>query len=235
MCADLHIHTCLSPCAEEEMSPSAVVRWARERGIDIIAICDHNTAENVEAARRAAQETELAVIGGMELTSREEVHLLGLFDRSEDLASVQRIIYENLAGENEPEVFGEQLVMDENDRVVSHNRRLLIGATELTLAALVRLIHDYRGLAIASHIDRPSFSVLSQLGFIPQNLKLDAVEIHSTRPSDVPEHLSVIRSSDAHRRDEVGSRCTRFLIEDGTVSEIARALSQTDKRRIVSE
>jgi len=231
--ADLHIHTCLSPCADSEMSPSTVARRARERGLDLIAVCDHNCAENVEAVRRAADRAGPAVIGGMEITSREEVHVLGLFQDDRLLSAAQDVIYDNLQGENDPDAFGEQLVMDAYDRTIGHNPRLLIGATELTLDQVVRTIHEFGGIAIAAHVDRPSFSVISQLGFIPANVGLDAVEACSDRLPALPEGLPVVFSSDAHRPEEIGVRRTSFLVEDGTASEIGMALRMAAGRRIL--
>ena len=245
--ADLHIHTCLSPCADNEMSPSTVVRLAQERGLDLIAICDHNSAENVEAAARAAMGTGLAVIGGMEITSREEVHVLGLFQNDRALRSAQEVVYDHLQGENDPEAFGEQLVMNERGEVVRHNPRLLLGATAFTLEEVVRTIHDLGGLAIASHVDRPSFSIISQLGFIPDGLGLDAVEVCSehvpaaagepTCPPwrAIPEGLAVVRSSDAHRLEEIGAERTRFLVAEPTASEIGLALKQVQGRMVMAE
>ena len=233
--ADLHIHTCLSPCAEREMSPSSVVRQARERGLDLIAICDHNSAENVAAVSRAAEKAGLAVIGGMEIASREEVHVLGLFHEEHPLREAQSVVYDNLPGENDPASFGEQLVMDAEDRVLRHNRRLLIGATDLTLDEVVLTVHEFGGMAIASHVDRPSFSILSQLGFIPEGLGLDGVEVGSASVPTLPDSLPVIFSSDAHRLSAIGARRTRFLVEDGTASEIEMALRGPQGRRVVTE
>jgi len=217
------------------MSPSTVVRQGLEKGLDLVAICDHNSAENVEAVRRAAQGTALAVIGGMEICSREEVHVLGLFRNDRDVRSAQDVVYDSLRGENDPEAFGEQLVVNERDEVVCHNPRFLLGAIDLTLEEVVRTIHRLGGIAIASHIDRPSFSVISQLGFVPPGLGLDAVEVCSEDVPTIPENLAVIRSSDAHRPEEIGARRTRFLVERPTASEIALGLGQTDGRRIVVE
>ena len=233
--ADLHIHTCLSPCAEREMSPSNIVRLSKERGLDVIAICDHNCAENVLATRRAAEKVGLAVIGGMEITTQEEVHMLGLFADDSSLTAVQNLVYAHLFGENEPEIFGEQLVMDEQDNVIAHNRRLLIGATNLTLEEVVQTIHEFGGIAIASHVDRPSFSVTSQLGFIPDGLGLDGIEVSSWSALPPPGDLPVICSSDAHRSGEIGTRCTRFLMKAPTVSEIRMALKHIGGRRILTE
>ena len=232
--ADLHIHTCLSPCADREMSPPAVVRRGCERGLHVIAVCDHNSAENVEATSRAAASTGLAVIGGIEISTREEVHVLGLFGDDEGLRSAQEVVYENLAGENDPETFCEQLVMNERGEVVRHNGRLLIGATGLSLEETVRTIHRLGGVAIAAHVDRPSFSLLSQLGFIPAGLGLDGVEVCCDVPPAVPEDLAVVRSSDAHRPEEIGARYTRFLVERPTASEIGMALRRMEGRRIAT-
>ena len=215
------------------MSPSTVVRQAIWRGLDLIAICDHNSAENVEAVSRAGEKAGLAVIGGMEITSREEVHVLGLFGEKRLLNSAQDVVYDHLAGENDPDTFGPQLVMDEHDKVIRHNRKLLIGATDLTLSEVVATVHELGGMAIASHVDRPSFSVISQLGFIPPDLGLDAVEVCSEDAPGIPEGLAVISSSDAHRPEEIGVRSTRFLVERPTCSEIGLALGEAQGRRIL--
>ncbi|MHC4713304.1 MAG: PHP domain-containing protein [Planctomycetota bacterium] len=232
--ADLHVHTCLSPCAEREMSPRAVVTYAREKGLDLIAICDHNSAENVEAAGRAGEQVGLAVVPGMEITSREEVHVLGLFEQDTLLYRMQQVVYDNLPGENDPDTFGEQLVMDDCERVVGRNHRLLIGATQLTLQEVVRAIHEFEGLAIAAHVDRPSFSVLSQLGFIPDGLGLDGVEVCSNETPAACEGMPAIFSSDGHRPEEIGARHTRFQMERPTAGEIRMALKGLGGRGILA-
>ncbi len=202
--------------------------------MDIIAVCDHNSAENVEAVRRAAEKVELAVIGGMEITSREEVHVLALFRKQKHLIAAQDMVYESLPGENDPDFFGEQLVMDAEDHVVRQNQKLLIGATELTLGEVVDMIHALEGIAIASHVDRPSFSVLSQLGFIPEDLGLDGVEVCFGRIPALSRNLPVISSSDAHRLEQIGMKHTCFLVASGAASEIGLALKQTRGRALLS-
>ena len=199
----------------------------------MIAICDHNSAENVEAVSRAGKKAGLAVIGGMEITSREEVHVLGLFGEKRLLREAQDVVYDNLPGENDPEAFGRQLIIDEQDNIIGHNRRLLIGATDLTLDEVVRTVHEFGGIAIASHVDRPSFSVLSQLGFIPDGLGLDGVEVCSDDVPGLPEGMPVVNSSDAHRPEDIGARCTRFLLERATSPEIGLALARKKGRRIL--
>lgn len=222
--ADLHVHTCLSPCADDRMQATAIVQRAKTMGLDMIGICDHNSAENVAAVAKAGRREGLSVIGGMEITSREEAHILGLFEDERDLMRMQEVVYENLPGENSEEAFGPQTVIDEWDRVVGANRRLLIGATTLTVEQVVEAIHERSGLAIASHVDRERFSLIGQLGFIPEGLSLDALEV--SRPSTMQQEYDypVVTSSDAHFLEDIGRNCTCFTLEDLSVSEIRKAL-----------
>ncbi len=230
--ADLHIHTCLSPCAEPEMVPTAIVGQARALGLDMIAICDHNSAENAAAVARAGRRESIAVIPGIEITSREEVHILGLFRTEKELMSIQAVVYENLSGENDERVFGSQTIVDEYDRPAGVNTRLLMGATDLSLEEVVQAIHDFGGLAIASHVDRPSFGLIGQLGFVPEGLKLDALEVSPRAPIRKWDDLPVVTSSDAHCLKDIARSSTLFFLKEGTVGEIAKALRKEDGRRV---
>ncbi len=238
--ADLHLHTCLSPCADETMVPLAIVKAAQKRGLDVVGICDHNSTRNVMAVRRAGQREGLPVIGGVEVTSAEEVHVLALFDRQSDLDKMQQLIDQNLGGENNPELFGEQHVCDENGFVVGREMKLLIGATKLGVEDVVASIHDFGGLAIASHVDRERFSLIGQLGFVPEGLHMDALEIstlHSIRQAvnDLPQvrGYPLVSFSDAHRLDEIGTTFTTFTGISPSVAELAGALASEDGRQIV--
>ncbi|HOO46482.1 MAG TPA: PHP domain-containing protein, partial [Deltaproteobacteria bacterium] len=153
---NLHVHTCLSPCGDLDMHAGAIVEEALLQKLDIIAVCDHNTAENVCYVTKAAENTPLCVIPGMEVTTREEVHVLALFEQIEDLEKLQAYVYEHLSGLNDEKAFGMQVIVNEIGEVEGFNERLLIGATEVSLESLVDKIHEYGGLAIAAHIDRPS-------------------------------------------------------------------------------
>ena len=174
---DLHVHTCLSPCADLDMHPMALVQRALEAKLDMIAICDHNSSENVLFTMKAARGANLKILPGMEITTSEEVHILAIFDSLDNLTLMQNLVYQHLTGENDEKRFGVQAIVNENGEVEGINNKLLIGATDLPLDTLLISIHELDGLAIAAHIDRESFSVLSQLGFIDEKIKFDALEI----------------------------------------------------------
>ncbi len=239
--ADLHIHTCLSPCGDMEMTPKKIVEKAISKGLDVIGICDHNSSENVIAVKKAGEKNNLKVLGGMEVTSKEEVHILALFDEDKNLSELQKIVYKNLPGVNDEEHFGYQLVVDEQDEIIDLNKKLLIGATDLTVDRIVELIHSLNGLAIASHVDRERFSLIGQLGFVPEGLELDSLEL-SPRYMSGKEKLEfpmalgfpLVTFSDAHLPDDIGKTSTTFLLNDITVIELKKALKNQDGRSILT-
>jgi len=236
---DLHVHTCLSPCADLEMYPSAVVEKSIAEKLDIIAICDHNASENMQFVLRSAEGKSLTILPGIEITSSEEVHLLALFDTLDDLKKIQDIIYDHLSGTNREEVFGCQAIVNDLDEVEGFNDKFLLGATKLPLLDIINLIHSFGGIAIASHIDRESFSIISQLGFIDQDIPLDALEI--TRQTGIqgarikyPElaRFPFIESSDAHFIKDIGQATTTMFLERGTISELRMAFEHRNGRYI---
>jgi len=238
--ADLHIHTCLSPCTDFEMAPSRIIKRSRDLGINIIAICDHNSSENVEAVIDASEGNNVYVIPGMEVTSKEEVHILALFGNKEDAFKFQEIIYENLPGKNEEELYGMQAIVNGKGEVLGFNQKLLIGATTLTVEEIVKHIHAFNGLAIASHVDREAFSIIGQLGFIPPDLDLDALEISPKINFEEAKKkyncdFPFVCSSDAHYLDEIGKGFTVFLMKEININEMRKALKEKNGRRIIWE
>jgi len=237
--ADLHLHTCLSPCADLQMSPQKIIAEVLRRGIDIIAICDHNSAQNIRALIKAARGRNVVVLPGMEVCTAEEIHVLALFDDVESALQIQAIVYANLQGENNPDVFGLQVIANEFDEVEGYQSKLLIGATNLTVEDVVGAIHRNGGLAVAAHVDRESYSVIGQLGFIPATLRFDALEI-SSRISDAEastrfelyQHFAFIRNSDAHVLADIGKGVSEYFLEEPSLGEIAKALSNRDGRRL---
>lgn len=238
--ADLHIHTCLSACADLSMTPRGVAERAAALGIGLIAVCDHNSSENVGVTRDIAEKLGVLVIPGMEICSSEEVHVLGLFGDISGSQRMQDAVYDNLQpGENIEDVFGMQVVVNEHDEVLGFNRRLLSSATNLSVEEIVGLIHDFNGLAVASHIDREGFGVIGQLGFVPPGLKFDALEISYRMSRDMAlgmfrqySHIPWISSSDAHHADDIGRRTTSLSMHAATFEELALSLKGLDNRRV---
>lgn len=237
--SDLHIHTCLSPCADLYMTPKRIIAKAIEKGIDIIGICDHNSAENVPYVMEAGKKYGVSVIGGMEITTSEEVHLLGLFSDYEKLLKMQNKVYEELEGENNEKLFGVQAVVNEYDEVLSLNNKLLIGATKIPLKTAVEYIHKNDGIAICSHIDREGYGIIGKLGFIPSDLEIDAIELSplaninqliNTNPEI--NNFSAIFSSDAHTLEQIGKTFTAFLLAYPCFEEIKLALKELSNREI---
>jgi predicted metal-dependent phosphoesterase TrpH len=239
---DLHVHTCLSPCAELDMHPMALVQKALEANLDMIAICDHNSSANVPYVINAAKTCKLKILPGMEITTSEEVHLLAIFDSLSSLTLLQKIIDQHLPGENDEERFGVQAIVNENGEVEGINNQLLIGATDLSLDTLIGYIHQFDGLAIAAHIDRESFSVLSQLGFIDDNAGFDALEITHLTGFDQARikyqelcKYSFVVSSDSHFIKDLGQSFTRIYLQEPTFSELKMALKKQNGRCVMEQ
>ncbi len=234
------MHTCLSPCADLEMSPREIVITAEEKGLDIIAITDHNSAENIIAAIKASENMRLKVLAGMEISSSEEAHILALFDSIEGILKLQSIVYDNLMpGENDEKLFGEQIVVNEKDEVLGFNKKLLIGATMLTAQEIIDTIHSLGGLSVASHIDKDAFSIISQLGFITEDLAFDALEMSPHMSREEAEKtfaaynsFAWISSSDAHYINDIGKRTTGFFMNEPTIEEMALAMKKIDGRKV---
>jgi 3',5'-nucleoside bisphosphate phosphatase len=222
------------------MTPRAIVRTALDKGLDMIAVCDHNSARNASATMRAAAGSSLTVIPGIEITSSEEVHVLGLFPSETEAEAVQVEVYARLFGENKEEVFGYQVVVDEFDDVEDLDQRLLIGATTLSAERVANLIHKFQGLTVASHVDRSGFGLFSQLGFIPEALRLDALEV--SKHSDFEKvrakfpqagNYPLITSSDAHYLKDVGSAATLARMAEPSFAELRKALAGQEGRAVI--
>lgn len=239
--ADLHVHTLLSPCAAVEMTPRHIVRRAVEFGIDIIAITDHNACDNVAAAIEAATGAGIVIIPGMEVETKEEVHVLTLFETLPQLAAWEAYVAARRSGrKNDEKKFGAQFIVDAEDNLVAVKEEMLLGAIDADVAEVARTVAAIGGITIASHVDRPSYSILSQLGFIPPDVELAAVEVSRLTPYREAVRLSgisglpVITSSDAHSMDDFacGPR-TEFLLERPALLEIRLALANHQNRRIL--
>lgn len=207
---DFHIHSLLSPCGDCEMTPNNIVNMAKILGLDIIAISDHNTIGNAKAVMEAGERIGLKVLPGMEVTTEEEVHILTLYPDIDSAEYAAKEVYKNLPHiKNKPEIFGEQLYMDKDDNVIGIEEKLLISAATMSINKLFEVVCETGGVFIPAHVDKHSYSVLTNLGFIPDDLDIRFVEI-SKRVTDASVYLDqrpdlkkyrVLQSSDAHFLD----------------------------------
>ena len=222
------------------MYPRSIIRRAVQEHLDVIGICDHNAGDNALFVQRSAEGSPVTVLPGMELTSREEVHLLALFDRSENLMSLQSLVYRHLHGTNNEDIFGCQAIVNDLDEVEGFNEHLLIGATDLPLLTIIDHIHDLDGLAIASHIDRESFSVIGQLGFISPDMNFDALEVSARtglrdarrQYPDLADRAFIL-SSDAHFTRDIGTGYTDIFLEEATIAELRMAFRRCEGRFVM--
>ena len=237
--AELHVHTVLSPCAAIEMIPPFIVHEALEHGINLIAITDHNSSANVGAVQKAANGTELTVLPGMELQTREEVHLLCLFDTLDQLEAWQGLVDARMPQvENNIDYFGEQFVVDEAGEFIRRETQLLITSADLSLKEGVQGVAKLGGLAIPAHVNRKAFSLIANLGFVPPDLGVDALEIsRHLSPQAARDTFpqlkgyTLVQSGDVHRLEEfLGANV--FELAAPTVSELKKALLNQEGRSL---
>lgn len=238
--ADFHIHTLLSPCAEIEMTPHHIVMRAAQYGVDAVAITDHNASANAAAAVEAAKNYGVKVFPGMEVECREEAHIVVLFDTLEQLAAWQKIVDANMSGlKNNAERFGAQFIVDDDDNFIAEEERMLLGPLKLPAAEVIQKVNAMGGMAIAAHVDRPSYSLLMQLGFLPSDMGLAAAEISPTGIRELKEQklklalggLNYVTDSDAHMMDSfINGPKNLITVKSLTVAELKLALAAEDGR-----
>lgn len=198
---DLHIHSCLSPCGDSLMTPNNIVGMAFIKQLDAIAVCDHNTARNLPAVKEVADMMGVVLLPGIELTTREEAHMLAYFKTVEEAVAFSDIIYNHLPPiPNNAKFFGEQQRMNAQDEVIGIEERLLISALNLSFEECADLIHERGGLCVPAHINRGSNGCLNALGFLPAGVRYDALEISKAvaLPAINVSGYRVLHSSDAH-------------------------------------
>jgi predicted metal-dependent phosphoesterase TrpH len=231
---DMHIHTCLSPCAGISISPKRIVEKAYQEGLNMIFITDHNTTENSEPAMKTSENfKDLMVYPGMEITSKEEVHTLALFENIENAYNAQNYIYKYLPDAINEQEYKEQIIANENNEVEGFLKKSLFNAVDISVGDIVSLIHENNGLAIAAHIDRESFSVIGQLGFIPEELNFDALEISPNTSLEKAKDLykeyntkfKFVTGSDSHALETIGSNYTEFDGKDNSFESFSSFLS----------
>lgn len=203
---DLHIHSCLSPCGDDDMTPANIVGMAALNGLGIVALTDHNTAKNCPAFFAQAKAYGIVPIPGMELTTGEDIHVVCLFRTLEAAMEFDRIVEAHrMLIPNEPEIFGHQYIVDENDEVVGEEENLLINATDLFLEDAYELVKSLDGVCYPSHIDRTSNGVVATLGTFPEEPAFTAYELNDAESEEeyrrrfpILNGLLHTVSSDAH-------------------------------------
>ncbi|PKO99586.1 MAG: histidinol-phosphatase, partial [Bacteroidetes bacterium HGW-Bacteroidetes-9] len=176
--ADLHIHTILSPCGSLEMSPKVIVEAAKSKKLDIIGITDHNSTRQCRVVAGEAIKAGITVYCGVEVTTKEEVHCLAFFENFEKLDEFQHYLDVNLPDiKNDTALFGYQVVVNEAEEIVNEEEKLLISAINKSIDQVETEVHRLDGIFIPAHVNRPKYSLISQLGFIPPDLKFDALEL----------------------------------------------------------
>lgn len=221
---DLHIHSVLSPCADDQMTPANIVGWAKLTGIDAVAIADHNAIANVQVAIAVGNAYDVVVVPAMELQTAEDIHILCLFEKFEDLQSFYNSIgFTNL--QNRTEIFGEQWIMDDDDNVIATEPRMLLVASEISVEDVTSLAKQYNGIAIAAHIDREENGMVAILGAVTNNFSV--VEVSPTATDSICIHCQgkkVITNSDAHVLEDIGKAKGQLEVAERSAKGILQAL-----------
>ena len=230
--ADLHIHSCLSPCGDDEMTPCNICGMAKIKGLDIIAITDHNTARNLPAAAEVCEAYGLLLLPGMEITTKEEVHLLGYFPDVPAALSFSEMLKGHMPkGKNKPKYFGNQLVMNSDDEVIDEEDCLLIGASDFSLAEASRQVIAFGGVPVPAHINRGSHGLLINLGMMPPDMFFPTVEVWRHLPCDeaVLRGKHVLHSSDAHYLGDIQEREHALRLDHESVEELLNWMRSVKK------
>ena len=231
---DFHIHSCLSPCGDNDMTPNNIVGMAAISGLEIIAITDHNTCRNAPAVLKAAEEAGITAIPGMELCTSEEAHIVCLFETLEGAMEFDRYIYDNMPHiKNKPEIFGEQRILDENDGLIGTIDDLLLVASYIGADEVTALCEKYGGTAFPAHVDRDSYSLTAALGSIPPEGGYTFAEV--TREVDLAEvagmypelrSMGIVRDSDSHYLDTLATSVPHSMeLPEKSVGAVLRLLS----------
>ncbi len=227
---DFHIHTALSPCGDKLMSPNNIVNMALLNELNVIAITDHNTCKNCEPVMKVGEEKGLLVIPGIEIECMEEFHLIALFHDLKEAKYIEDMIQINMPKiKNRADIFGNQYILDENDEIITEEEQFLLTATGLSVYSIVKKIKAIGAIIYPAHIDRSSYSILSNLGFLPDDLSFSALEVSKNAHVDsyikkYPKHL-IIKSSDAHYLQDIAERDSYILADTLSIYDIFQSIN----------
>lgn len=228
---DFHIHSCLSPCGDNDNTPNNIAGMAKISGLQIVALTDHNTVENCPAFFEAAKRMDITAIAGMELTTSEEIHVVFLFKNLDDARAFNsEVKSRRIFIKNREEIFGEQLILDGNDNVIGKEEHLLSNATTISIEECVPLANKYNGVCYPAHIDREANGIISVLGTIPQNLGFRCVEfrdkenIESYKLKYNLDGFIFLIDSDAHYLENIRDKDAYIELEEAAKSNLVEKL-----------
>jgi len=229
---DLHIHSALSPCGDNDMTPNNIVNMAMIQGLDIIAVTDHNSCGNIESVVKASQGTGVLVIPGMEAETSEGIHVVCLFPDTEIAMKAHNIVKNRLPKiKNKEKIYGEQLYMDELDEVTDKEENLLLVSSDISIYELFNIVSNLGGVCVPAHVDREAYSVIAVLGTIPEDLNVTTVEISKNRISGeyIKRNPSIgkykyIISSDAHYLEDISENINFINISEKTPKSVIEYL-----------
>ena len=230
---DLHIHSCLSPCGESDMTPANIAGMAAVKGLDVIALTDHNSCRNCAAAMAVGEEYGVMVIPGMELTTQEEVHVVCLFPDLKSALDFDAMVYHRLQKvENHPKIFGEQLLYNEQDRIIGTEPYLLINATDIMFDEVWDRTKEYGGVMIPAHIDKNANSLIANLGFIPPDSRFTCAELKNLsnlhrlrREHPYLNGCGIITNSDAHYLEQIQEPVHTLYVQERSIRSVLTMLS----------
>lgn len=224
---DLHIHSCLSPCGDADMTPHSIAGMSYINGLDIIAVADHNTARNVRAVSRAAEEFGILVVPAIEAETAENIHVLCLFPDIDSAEKMGQILESHLPPiKNRPDIFGEQIIMNEVDEKTGSMEVLLINATDMPIEEVKKQTEALGGVCIAGHIDREKNGIIATLGEVPKHLSFSTLELSRKAPDDFLKEdcYKYIVDSDAHYLTDISEKKNYMELEERTIEEILKKL-----------
>jgi PHP domain. len=229
---DLHIHSCLSPCSDEDMTPANIVNMAKLTGLDVIAVTDHNSCKNCPAVFSFAQKNDIIAIPGMELCTMEEVHVLCLFPDLENAMAFDSYVYDRLIKIlNNEKVFGKQEIYNEDDVKIGEEPYLLINATDITFDNLDKLMKEYDGVYIPAHVDKTSTSLISNLGFVPPDANFKCAEIKDAQKTGEMKmqhpyfnRCNIVFNSDAHSLWDINEAVNFIEVKERDAKSVLEAL-----------
>ncbi len=224
---DLHLHSCLSPCGDEESTPGNIAGMLKLAGAEIAALTDHNSCGNCRPFLRRAEDYGLIALPGMELTTSEEVHVICLFEGIDEAEEFSRLVRESLPPiPNNPGIFGEQVLCGMDDEPAGFEDRLLISATGIGIYDVSRLVRTYGGVAFPAHVDRPSFSLLANLGMWDDAMGFGFYEkTAKADPTALPDRPFVI-NSDAHRLEDIPDAANTLEVSGRSARAVLEALRE---------